>query len=133
MTKPLTPEQRIARASGKVATKPKVTKKAPLPKSPIPNPEPKKRAIQTTLPGTIEAKDEELTELALVYVDVRDRRMELTRSEKKAQKDLHDAMKEKRKDRYHDPEARILVEIVQQEEKVKVHHGNEPDLDEVEE
>jgi hypothetical protein len=125
MTKPLTAQQRVNRASGKVA--------APKPKKPVPEPKPKKREVQVSLPGTIEEKDEELTELALVYVDVRDRRMGLTKQEKEAKEKLHDGMAAKKKTRYHDPEAKILVEIVTATEGVKVHFGGEDSDDDTEE
>jgi hypothetical protein len=122
MTKKLTPQQRVNRASGKVAV--------PKPKKPVPESKPKKHEVQVSLPGTIEDKDEELTELALVYVDVRDRRMALTKQEKEAKDKLHEAMTSRKLTRYHDPEAKILVEIVAVDEQVKVHFGGDDDKSE---
>lgn len=114
MTKKLTEEEKTRRAA---------ERKAPAPKAPVAEPKSKKRAVQGTLAGVVDDKDEELTELALVYVDVRDRRMDLTKEERAAKEKLHEAMKSKRMKRYHDAEARILVEIVQVDETVKVVFG----------
>lgn len=78
------------------------------------------------LPGMSDPKIEAVRDAALKYVDIRDRRMALTKEEVEAKQDLLDVMHEHKVKRYHDSEAELLCEIVKDtKENVKVRLGAE--------
>jgi len=76
------------------------------------------------LPGMGDERIEEIKDAAFKYVDIRDRRMALTKEEVESKSDLLDLMHEHKLKRYFDSEAEILVEIEKQaEEKLTVRCG----------
>jgi non-homologous end joining protein Ku len=78
------------------------------------------------LPGIGDDVNENVRDAALKYVEIRDRRMALTKEEIEAKQDLLDQMHESKLKRYHDSEAELLVEIVKEsKESVKVRLGAE--------
>lgn len=73
------------------------------------------------LPGMEDPVNEDVREKTLKYVDVRDRRMQLTKEEVEANQDLLDVMHEAHLKRYRDPETGFLAEITKEtKEKVRV-------------
>jgi hypothetical protein len=81
-------------------------------------------ARTATLPGMGDERIEVIKDAALKYVDIRDRRMGLTKEEVESKSDLLDLMHEHKLKRYFDSEAEILVEIERQaDEKLTVRCG----------
>ena len=68
-------------------------------------------ARTATLPGLGDDRIEAIKDAGLKYVDIRDRRLALTKEEVESKSDLLDLMHEHKLKRYFDSEAELLVEI----------------------
>lgn len=90
-------------------------------------PKPRKRPKQTALEGMEQERIPDVTDAALVYADIRDRRMDLTKKETEARGKLLEAMHAHKLDSYEDDESCVSVEVVKSAEKVKVRLGADQD------
>ena len=111
-----------AKQEKKTAAKAEKKTSAPKPERDLASKFPQaKRSRQPQLPGTEDKYDEDLTNLALAYVDARDYRMQLTQAESDAKKSVLSAMATRKIAVYHDAAHGITVEVSTPEEvKLKV-------------
>ena len=90
------------------------------------------RPKQERLPGEefqVE-KHPDVATAAEAYADVRDKRMKLTEKEIDARSNVVDLMKKHKLTKWRDPDSDLIVELEEQDAKLKVKRAKEPEAEE---